>query len=151
MKLTKDYLRKVVKEEIKRILKEGTNLPMSYLEVGTDYDPETGAEITKFDDFEIKGRRRDKNVVELQKLLVDKGYLSKNEVDGIIGPKTTKAFNDFRSSMGKTKPVTVAALKSLVRKAGPMIVAALSGVEGGDSPMDRQKAMAAIAGLGKSL
>ena len=151
VKFNKTFLQRVIREELKKVLKEGTNLPMSYLEVGTDYDPETGAEITKFDDMAIKGRRRDKNVVELQKLLVNKGFLDKKDIDGIIGPITTKAFNEFLASMGKTNPINVGSLKQLVRKAGPLITTALSAVDGGDSPADRQRAMAAIAGLGRSI
>lgn len=113
MKITKTYLRQIIKEELKRVLKEGTNLPMSYLEVGTDYDPETGAEITKFDDFQIKGRVRDKNVVKLQRFLISKGALPKGADDGKIGPDTTKAYNLV---FNPKKPLTPQLLASLIKK-----------------------------------
>lgn len=124
-------------------LTEGTNLPMSYQEVGTDYDPETGAEITKFDEpMVVKGRNP--RVVELQNMLVKKGLLKPDQVDGIIGPITTKAFNDLTK-----RDISTRMLKRLVQKS-PLLTT-LAGELESDTPEDRKRAMAGLAGLSKSI
>lgn len=124
MKLTKDFLKKVIKEEVEKVIEEQSTSKDAFASVKGLADKMVAA--TGANDIDLgtqtirarRPRRPNKQIVKLQKTLGVKG-------DGIIGPKTVAAYNRV---VKPTNPITIPQLKKLMKapESSAMIVSAAS-------------------------
>lgn len=105
------FLRKIILEELKNVLEEQGYTPASGVTGMSKSTPKPGSV-----DFmgpeqptaipgsgtEIKSSPKRIATMKLQKKLAELGFLDKKDIDGVLGPKTTAAFNASMEANSKT-------------------------------------------------